>query len=999
MSEALNFQEIILNLQRYWADQGCLIWQPYHTEVGAGTNNPATILRVLGPEPWRVGYVEPSIRPDDARYGENPYRLAQHTQFQVILKPDPGNPQELYLNSLRSIGIDPDQHDIRFVEDNWESPALGAWGLGWEVWLDGQEITQFTYFQQAGGQVLEPVSVEITYGLERIAMALQQVRIFKEIRWDDRRTYGDVQLQSEQENSKYYFETADVDRLRTLYQIYHAEAVAALEHGLVYPALDYILKSSHTFNLLDTRGAVGVTERQAMFAAMRDLTRRMAALYVEQRQQLEFPWLDDHQTAQAAPARPALKPAAGDRPADFLLEIGTEELPAGDLSAALQQLNERVPQLLDELRLAHGEIRVMGTPRRLVVSVSQLAERQPDRETVVKGPPAQRAFDASGAPTKAAEGFARSRGLSVEDLKVEELDGGKYVTARVFEPGRPAVEILAEALPGLIAGLRFERAMRWNATGVAFSRPIRWLLALLGEQVIPFEYAGLQSGGATRGLRFHDPEWLETPNPQAYFDALAAQGIVLDPAGRSAEIARQVRELIQSAGGDPERLDTRLLEEVTQLVEAPTAVLGSFDREHLELPEQVLVTVMKKHQRYFPVYAPDGKLLPHFVTIRNGGRQYLDTVREGNEIVIRARFADAAFFISEDLKKPLEEYLPRLSTLTFQTKLGSMLDKQRRVEELLEDLLMMVPLQEDDAEVARRAAKLCKADLVTHMVIEMTGLQGIMGRHYALKSGEDPAVAETLFEYLLPRFAGDALPAKPPALMLGIADRVDSLVGLFAAGLAPSGTKDPFALRRTALGLIQLLTHWELPLDLRAAAAAAARFQPIEVTEDHLKATLDFIAGRLQNFLLEEGYRHDVVSAVLAEQGADPASARLAVKELSEWVKDPQWPTLLPAYARCVRITRDQPEIYPVDPGLFETEAERSLWEAVSEAEKIPRRAGSVQMFFKLFGYLVPEINRFFDDVLVMAEDEQVRRNRLGILQRIAAMTAGMADLSRLEGF
>ncbi|HPO59750.1 MAG TPA: glycine--tRNA ligase subunit beta, partial [Anaerolineaceae bacterium] len=400
---------------------------------------------------------------------------------------------------------------------------------------------------------------------------------------------GDVQLQSEQENSKYYFETADVDRLRTLYQIYHAEAVAALEHGLVYPALDYILKSSHTFNLLDTRGAVGVTERQAMFAAMRDLTRRMAALYVEQRQQLEFPWLDDHQTAQAAPARPALKPAAGDRPADFLLEIGTEELPAGDLSAALQQLNERVPQLLDELRLAHGEIRVMGTPRRLVVSVSQLAERQPDRETVVKGPPAQRAFDASGAPTKAAEGFARSRGLSVEDLKVEELDGGKYVTARVFEPGRPAVEILAEALPGLIAGLRFERAMRWNATGVAFSRPIRWLLALLGEQVIPFEYAGLQSGGATRGLRFHDPEWLETPNPQAYFDALAAQGIVLDPAGRSAEIARQVRELIQSAGGDPERLDTRLLEEVTQLVEAPTAVLGSFDREHLELPEQVLV--------------------------------------------------------------------------------------------------------------------------------------------------------------------------------------------------------------------------------------------------------------------------------------------------------------------------------------------------------------------------------------------------------------------------
>ena len=337
MSQPLDFQSIILTLQRYWAEQGCLIWQPYYSQVGAGTMNPATYLRVLGPEPWNVGYVEPSVRPDDGRYGENPNRLQQHYQFQVILKPDPGNPQELYLHSLEALGIDPRQHDIRFVEDNWESPALGAWGLGWEVWLDGQEITQFTYFQQAGGMVLDPVSVEITYGLERIAMALQGVRHFRNLRWNGERTYGDVNLQGEQEHSKYYFEIADVERLRQMYNLFEAEAEAALKNGLVLPAHDYVLKCSHTFNILDTRGAVGVTERQALFARMRDLSRRVAEAYVEQRQELGVSLAAERHgdgqqldsPAESDERLPAQPEQLALLPADFLLEIGTEELPGG----------------------------------------------------------------------------------------------------------------------------------------------------------------------------------------------------------------------------------------------------------------------------------------------------------------------------------------------------------------------------------------------------------------------------------------------------------------------------------------------------------------------------------------------------------------------------------------------------------------------------------------------------------------------------------------------
>ncbi|MDY6866999.1 MAG: glycine--tRNA ligase subunit alpha, partial [Chloroflexota bacterium] len=488
MAKALDFQSIIMRLQDFWAERDCLIWQPYYSQVGAGTMNPATFLRVLGPEPWNVAYVEPSIRPDDGRYGDNPYRLQQFYQFQVILKPDPGNPQEVYLQSLQALGIDPDKHDIRFVEDNWQQPAIGAWGLGWEVWLDGQEITQFTYFQQCGGQDLEPVSVEITYGLERIAMTLQGVRHFKDIQWSDKRTYGDVNLMGEREHSTYYFDVADVKRVRQMYELYEEEAERAIDAGLILPAHDYVLKTSHAFNILDTRGAVGVTERQALFKRTRELARQVAAAYVEQRKSANFPWLVEEEMQEEAPLS-GLEVEITSDSAPFVLEIGTEELPPSDLADALSQLEASVPSLMDDLYLAYDEIKIMGTPRRLVVSIEGLAARQPDRSLDVKGPPADRAFDGEGNPTRAAEGFARSKGIDVSDLVVEEVDDGEYVVAHIKEQGQSATKVLHEALPDLIGGIRFNKSMRWNKSGVAFSRPIRWLLALHGDNVIPFKFA------------------------------------------------------------------------------------------------------------------------------------------------------------------------------------------------------------------------------------------------------------------------------------------------------------------------------------------------------------------------------------------------------------------------------------------------------------------------------------------------------------------------------
>jgi len=1000
LTKPLSFQQVILRLQDFWAERGCLIWQPYSEKVGAGTMNPATVLRVLGPEPWNVAYVEPSYRPDDGRYGDNPNRMQMHTQFQVILKPDPGNPQEQYLESLYAIGIEHEKHDIRFVEDNWESPALGAWGLGWEIWLDGLEITQFTYFQQAGGYALDPVSVEITYGLERIVMFLQDVRAVWDIDWDGTRTYGDVLLQPEIEHCRYDFELADVDRLTQMYDLFEAEAKSCLEGGLIIPAHDYILRCSHTFNVLDSRGAIGVTERATYFRRMRDLARQVAVAYAEQRQRMEYPWIEE-ETANRKSQISSLQSHSPESPSTFLLEIGTEELPAGDLDDVLSQLREIVPSRLDEARLDYGLLRVLGTPRRLAVLVEGLAPRQRPVEELVKGPPTRVAFDSAGDPTKAAEGFARKFGLGVRDLEVREIDGGEYVVAVNREEGLPTVEVLPALLPELIAGLRFGKSMRWNASGVAFSRPVRWLVALLGDAVIPFQYAGLTSGRTSRSSRPQDSVAFEIARADEYLSLLAEREIVVNPEERRAIITEQATKLAASVGGTIPA-DPKLLDEVTNLVEQPTGLLGHFEEEYLKLPAAVLVAVMKKHQRCFPVVDGDGSLMPHFVVIRNGGEEHIDSVRHGNEEVIRARFADADFFYGEDIKKSLEDFLPRLDTLTFQEQLGSMLDKARRLENLVPQLAEMLGLNAEETQIVQRAAHLCKADLATQMVVEMTSLQGVMGREYALKSGEDEAVAQAIYEHYLPRSAGDASPESKPGLVVGLANRLDSLAGLFAVGLAPTGSSDPYGLRRDALSVVQNLLAHELPFSVQAGLEAAAALMPVQVSQESLAAALEFVVERLRGTLREEGSAYDAVDAVLVARGDDPFRAREAVEQLTAWVARDDWSRILENYARCVRITRDLGERYELEPDRFQQPAEEALYAAYQAARGQVTPHSSVDEFLTAFVPLVDVIDAYFareSGVLVMDEDADLRQNRLAQLQHIAALAEGIVDLSRLEGF
>ncbi|MEV0677937.1 glycine--tRNA ligase [Actinosynnema sp. NPDC050436] len=1003
-------QDALLALTRYWTERGCIVVQPYNTEVGAGTLNPATVLRVLGPEPWRVAYVEPSVRPDDARYGENPNRLQTHTQFQVILKPDPGDPQELYLGSLEALGIDVRAHDVRFVEDNWASPALGAWGLGWEVWLDGLEITQFTYFQQAGGMSLDPVSVEITYGIERIMMALQGVDHFKDIAYAPGISYGEAFGQAEYEMSRYYLDDADVEANKRLFEEYAGEARRMLDQRLPVPAHNLVLKCSHTFNVLDARGAISTTERARAFARMRGLAREVATLWAARREELGHP-LGTVPPPAPAVAGPVGAPGGGPGggPAGevtgagtLLFEIGTEELPPAEVTRTVAAVRGAVTEKLAATRLEHGAVEVLGTPRRIVVLVADVAPREPDAEKTVRGPRLSAAFDAAGEPTKAASGFARGQGVDVAELGRVVENGVEHVAVVKTVVGGGAVEVLGPLLASVVAELRAEKNMRWNDPKLSFTRPIRWLLALLGTVPVPVVVSSLASGTTTRVHRTAASPEVPVTTADGYPEFLAAHGIVASADTRREDIVAGAEELVAGVGV----VDfDGVLDEVTNLVERPTPILGSFDAKYLELPPQILTTVMRKHQRYLPVRDADGALLPHFVAVANGDVD-VDVVRAGNEAVLRARYEDAAFFWRADLRTPPADMKAELEKLTFADKLGSMADRARRISALAQRLAAEVGGGDPTLE---RAGELAKFDLGSQMVIELSSLAGVMAREYAARAGETPEVAQALYEMELPRSAGDALPASKAGALLSLADRFDLLAGLFGIGANPTGSSDPFGLRRAALGAVSVLRAFpELSqITLSRALALAGEGVAASVGSGNaagsgdaagagsaagaLDTAREFVVRRYEQQLLDAGHDHRFVQAVLPLADA-PAVADSALAELSGLVGSAGFAELVAALQRVRRIVPASVEA-GYDPSALVEPAELALHKALGD---VPRGVTGVAAFVAVVGGLSEAINTFFDDVLVMAEDPEVKAARLGLLATIRDLAAPVLDWEAL---
>ncbi|WP_084643070.1 glycine--tRNA ligase [Actinoalloteichus hymeniacidonis] len=1006
-------QGAISALTKYWSDQGCMVVQPFNTEVGAGTLNPATVLRVLGPEPWRTAYVEPSVRPDDSRYGENPNRLQTHTQFQVVLKPDPGNPQELFLGSLEAIGIDVRAHDIRFVEDNWDFPALGAWGLGWEVWLDGLEITQFTYFQQAGGATLDPISVEITYGLERILMALQDVNHFKDIEYAPGISYGEAFGQAEYEMSRYYLDDADVEMNRRLFDEYATEARRLLDARLPMPAHYYVLKCSHTFNVLDARGAVSTTERAKAFGRTRALTRDVVRLWAERREELGHP-LGVAEPLPAAPT-PAELPSVSEA-ATLLFEIGTEELPAGEVRRAAEVMRTSLAEKLAATRLGHGEINTYATPRRIVAVVDAVEPVEPDAERTVRGPRVANAFDATGAPTKAVAGFARGQGMDVADLGRAVIDGVEFVVATKTDVGRGAVAVLSELLSSVVTELRADKNMRWNDPALSYSRPVRWLLALLGEVGVPVAASALASGVTTRVHRTAASPTVPVERADGYVDFLAAHGIVVDIDVRRAQIVESAQQLVAEVGGtvdfDGEAV---LLEEIVNLVEKPTPILGSFAEHYLELPDEILTTVMRKHQRYLPVRDGSGALMPYFVAVANGECAH-DAVRSGNEAVLRARYEDAAFFWRADLEVKPETMQLGLDKLAFEERLGSMSERTARIAAVAREFgdatvestvavtgaaegaasTPLVPLTAEERQTLGRAAQLAKFDLGSQMVVELTNLAGTMAREYAVRSGETPEVAAALFDMEQPRSAGGALPATRVGALLSLADRFDLLVGLFAIGASPTGSSDPFGLRRAALGVISVLRAFPdlhqitVSRALRTAADVLAA-QGVEVAHSAVAEAHEFVVRRYEQQLLDAGNDHDLVAAVLPLADA-PVTADVTLAEIKKRTGDPTFVELAAALQRVRRIVPDD-VVAGYDAAKITEPAEvalRTAWEQVAATlgGTTPDLAG----FASAAQPIVAPIGAFFDDVMVMTDDAEVRAARLGLLASIRDAAAPVLD-------
>jgi glycyl-tRNA synthetase beta chain len=683
---------------------------------------------------------------------------------------------------------------------------------------------------------------------------------------------------------------------------------------------------------------------------------------------------------------------------EFFLEIGTEEIPSRFIPPALEKMKELFSQLLSSGRVAaSGEIRTFGTPRRLILHAAGLAERQDDVSKEVVGPPKKVAFDGEGKPTKAAQVFAEKNKVDVAALTVRTTDKGEYVVARIDEKGGDTAAWLAGAMPGFILSIPFPKSMRWMDKDIRFARPIHWVLALFGGNIVEFDLNGIKSGNLSRGHRFMSPGAFLVKDFKSYQSQAEPNYVVIDPEVRKQRIVKQAAELAAERGG---RVldDPGLVEEVMNLVEYPVAVLGGFDKDFLRIPKEVLITAMREHQRYFTVVDKDGNLLPFFITISNTRAEDMDVVRAGNERVLTARMSDAAYFYDHDLKVHLADRVEDLKKVTYQEKLGTVHDKTVRVQKLAN---YAAGLLGADAAVAERAAYLCKADLLTGVVGEFPKLQGVMGRQYAILSGEDPRAAEAIAEHYLPRFAGDVLPKTLEGMSVGIADRIDSIVGCFSAGLIPSGSEDPYGLRRQSIAIMTMLVERGKHLSLGSLIAAAGKGYGLKGDTGKKVAAdvLDFLRQRLAGMLTTDGLRSDVVDAALSVSFDDPVVAREKVRALDGWRTSEDYQPLVTALKRAGNIV---PKDFKgaIKRMLLRDDAEKTLHEAFRSIEDSVRKKTEALDFrgaLTDIASLRKPVDAFFDKVMVMDKDTDVKNNRLALLAGVTGLFSAIADFSRLE--
>lgn len=680
---------------------------------------------------------------------------------------------------------------------------------------------------------------------------------------------------------------------------------------------------------------------------------------------------------------------------DLLFEIGAEEIPAGFMPNILGQLKTLAETKLNDAHLPFESIATYGTPRRLALIVKGLADTSAEISERHKGPSASIAYDADGNPTKAAIGFARGKGLDVADLVVE--DG--YIYAETKTAGVPAKDIVTDMLPQLITGLNFPKSMHWGNLDAKFVRPVRWLVALLDEEVIPVEFATVKSGNVTRGHRFLGADEITIKNAASYVDTLKENFVMVDQDARRELISKQLHDIAASKNASIV-WDDDLLEEINYLVEWPTALCGGFEESYLALPDAAIITPMKDHQRYFPLVDQDGKLLSMFLTVRNGSDHSIEVVQAGNERVLRARLDDAKFFFNEDRKKPVIDRQDGLTKIVFQEGLGNLADKTERLLTLGRVFSEECELHEDARVVLERATELAKTDLTTGMVTEFTELQGVMGKEYALLDGESPEVAEAIFEQYLPRFAGDVLPQTEAGKVLSIIDKIDNIVATFSRGLIPTGSQDPYALRRQTIGILNILLNSEWNISLRPIIVESMNLLnvPADKQDELLGQVEEFITLRLKNIFLDREVPHHVIDLLLSNNELSVADAEGLVKALLANRIDENV-ELVQAFTRMYNLVKDV-TYTGVDKSLLKEDAERALYEMATKASEASIDAWDKNDYDAVVAVpatLVPGINKFFEDVMVMDKDEAIKANRLQLVRLAYSVMAIIGDISALK--
>jgi glycyl-tRNA synthetase beta chain len=684
---------------------------------------------------------------------------------------------------------------------------------------------------------------------------------------------------------------------------------------------------------------------------------------------------------------------------DMVLEIGVEEIPSAYMPDAIRDLKNIAEDRFSSYRLKYQSLHSYGTPRRLALLVDDLGDWQENSIIENKGPKASIAIDADGNPTKAGLGFARSQGMEFKDLEIRAVNGTQHLFAIKKVEGQPVERVLGQLLTEIVGALSFPKSMRWGYYQTRFARPIRWLLALLGDQVVDFSVENINSSRITFGHRFLSQGALEVKDVQHYRKVLSDNYVILDQNERAQMISQQIKEAAQTVDGVPMQND-ELLEEVNYLVEYPTAFCGEFSEEYLQVPTEVLTTTMIEHQRYFPVFDAQGQLMPSFIGIRNGTDYNLDEVKKGNQRVLKARLEDALFFWKEDTKKPLEEMAPLLANVLFHERLGTVEEKAERIRDL--GVFIGKASHLSNARKLTRAAYLCKADLVSHMVYEFPELQGVMGRYYALQSGEDTETSEAIFEHYLPRFSGDRLPLTETGRALSLADKFDNLVGCFSIGIKPTGSQDPYALRRQALGIVNIILDARLDLDIRKVAekayAGLAKVKPDYSSEDTANQVVEFIIQRMKGLLLDRGIPYDVIDAVLAAPSNDLNNIMNRVRAVEELKKSDYFEDFMVVYNRSNNLSRNW-EKDQVDIAKLIDNSERALYAAYCEVkEKVDKNLNQsdfTQAIHLLAG-LRPHIDQFFSSVMVLVDDDELKAARLGLLKSVANTCHMIAEFGLL---